>query len=156
MKCISLWQPWASLIALGSKRIETRGWSTKLRGEIAIHAALRRPLIELNSLLALDVFQQGLSDLSPHRITVDDLPFGAILATCKITDVRHTEELRNRISPHEFEYGDYRDNRFGWMLEDIRRLKEPIPIKGRQGLFNVDLEACELQEWAFIENIEKK
>lgn len=28
MRALSLWQPWASAIAAGAKKIETRGWST--------------------------------------------------------------------------------------------------------------------------------
>lgn len=43
MKAITLWQPWASLIALGVKTIETRSWATSHRGPIAIHAATRKP-----------------------------------------------------------------------------------------------------------------
>jgi hypothetical protein len=46
MKVLSLHQPWASLIALGVKTIETRSWSapTSLVGQrIAIHAAAKRP-----------------------------------------------------------------------------------------------------------------
>ena len=39
MRALSLWQPWASGIALGAKRIETRSWSTPYRVPIAIHAA---------------------------------------------------------------------------------------------------------------------
>ena len=42
MKTISLWQPYASLIAAGVKTIETRGWAPpkRLMGQrIAIHAA---------------------------------------------------------------------------------------------------------------------
>ena len=42
MKAISLWQPWASLIACGAKPFETRHWAPprELIGEsIAIHAA---------------------------------------------------------------------------------------------------------------------
>lgn len=34
MKAIRLWQPWASLIALGHKTIETRSWPTKYRGPL--------------------------------------------------------------------------------------------------------------------------
>ncbi|WP_371822846.1 hypothetical protein [Cohnella sp. LGH] len=30
MKAITVWQPWATLIALRLKRYETRSWSTKL------------------------------------------------------------------------------------------------------------------------------
>lgn len=29
---ISLWQPWATLMAIGAKTIETRSWSTRHRG----------------------------------------------------------------------------------------------------------------------------
>ena len=39
MKAISLWQPWASAIAIGEKTIETRSWWTPHRGALAIHAA---------------------------------------------------------------------------------------------------------------------
>lgn len=38
MKAITIKQPWATLIALGEKRFETRSWQTKYRGPIAIHA----------------------------------------------------------------------------------------------------------------------
>lgn len=39
MKALSLWQPWATLIAIGAKQYETRGWSTPYRGPLIIHAA---------------------------------------------------------------------------------------------------------------------
>ncbi len=39
IKAISLWQPWASLVAAHVKRHETRHWSTEYRGLLAIHAA---------------------------------------------------------------------------------------------------------------------
>lgn len=43
MKALSLTQPWASLVAIGAKRIETRSWSTSYRGLVAIHASKRFP-----------------------------------------------------------------------------------------------------------------
>src|ERR1700694_3122793 len=43
MKALSLWQPWASLIAMGLKEFETRHWATSYRGPLVIHAA-KRPL----------------------------------------------------------------------------------------------------------------
>jgi hypothetical protein len=48
MKCISLHQPWASLVVVGAKRYETRHWSTAVRGQILIHAAKKwnRDLVE--------------------------------------------------------------------------------------------------------------
>lgn len=43
MKALSLTQPWATLVAIGAKRLETRSWSTTYRGPLAIHAAKRFP-----------------------------------------------------------------------------------------------------------------
>lgn len=43
MKAITLHQPWASLIALGVKTVETRSWNTNYRGTLAIHAGLHDP-----------------------------------------------------------------------------------------------------------------
>lgn len=36
MKALTIWQPWASLIARGVKQYETRSWPTKYRGPIAM------------------------------------------------------------------------------------------------------------------------
>ncbi len=44
MKAITIWQPWASLIACGAKKYETRSWATNYRGPIAIHAARLNPI----------------------------------------------------------------------------------------------------------------
>lgn len=41
MKALTLHQPWASLIAAGVKTIETRSWSTRYRGPLAVHAGKR-------------------------------------------------------------------------------------------------------------------
>lgn len=41
MKALTLYQPWAQLIVLGPKTIETRSWSTKYRGDEYIASALK-------------------------------------------------------------------------------------------------------------------
>src|SRR6202030_2406661 len=43
MKALTLTQPWATLVAIGAKRIETRSWPTLYRGPLAIYAAKRFP-----------------------------------------------------------------------------------------------------------------
>ena len=42
MKVISIIEPWASLIKDNIKFIETRSWKTTYRGEIYIHASLKK------------------------------------------------------------------------------------------------------------------
>jgi len=39
LKALTLWQPWASLLAGGGKMFETRSWKTNYRGPVVIHAA---------------------------------------------------------------------------------------------------------------------
>jgi hypothetical protein len=130
MKCISLWQPWASAIALGYKRIETRDWSTNVRGRIAIHAAKRWTSAER---LFLD--KQRALGRFPQTAT---LPLGAVVCTALLIDVRSTSSLiAAGISPMEGEFGNYLPGRYGWLLQDVRPLLAPIPFLGAQGFFDV-------------------
>ena len=43
-RAISLTQPFASLMAIGAKKVETRAWRTHFRGWVAIHAAKANPV----------------------------------------------------------------------------------------------------------------
>lgn len=109
---MSLHQPWASLIQLGVKTIETRSWSTKYRGPLAIHAAQRRPDTEMledgmggelwdgeNCLAQWS--QAEARDYSPNlappsharwglylspKWLWERMPLGAVVATCKLAD----------------------------------------------------------------------
>jgi hypothetical protein len=38
--CLSMHQPWASLLVMGFKRFEGREWSTKFRGPLWIHSTI--------------------------------------------------------------------------------------------------------------------
>ena len=43
LTCLTMHQPWASLLVYGIKRIEGRTWSTEHRGSLWIHAAGKQP-----------------------------------------------------------------------------------------------------------------
>ena len=127
MRAISLWQPWATAIAVGVKTIETRHWKTNYRGPIAIHAAKRWTRDERE--FAEVEFTNG---RLPKRI-----PLGAIVAVAVLSECKATWELDSEISAVERIYGNYSLGRFGWILTNIRALPEPVPWKGKQGFFNV-------------------
>lgn len=127
MIAISVWQPHATAVALHLKKIETRGWSTRHRGLIAIHAAARWTKQQKD----FAATERALGRLP------DKLPLGAIVAIAEVVDVKTTIELVTQISAIERLYGNYEPGRFGWMLEHIRPLPEPIPYKGSQGFFHV-------------------
>jgi hypothetical protein len=131
MKALSLWQPWASAIALGHKRIETRHWSTDFRGPLAIHAA---------KLFTSEQRDFHIAEMRSWRLP-RELPFGAIVALARLVDVVPTEQLATHVGDVEALYGNYGPNRFGWLLADIEPLAVPVPFTGRQGLFHVPEEA---------------
>lgn len=141
MKAISLWQPWASAIANGVKKIETRGWRTNYLGPIAIHAAQKRTadlrlhfetLLEEHDEIRF-AFTDGLD------LDFDTLPFGAVIATATLRAVGDIEFWSNSVSPAELALGDYSPGRFGWFLADVKKLPSPIPCRGGQRIFNVNL-----------------
>lgn len=153
MRAISLYQPWASAIALGAKTIETRSWATKYRGPLAIHAAKRCNKSELIHLSCCSNWRGAFwKTFRGNRTNFLGLPFGAIVATCELVDCRPTESFTNgemdrkRYPPEptnpdfwtERGIGDFSPGRFGWVLANIKALSEPIPCKGMQGLFEWD------------------
>jgi hypothetical protein len=72
MKCLSLKQPFADLLALGEKTIELRKWNTKFRGEFLIHASKN---IDVDACERLD-------------IEIEKLSIGAIVGSAYLYDVK--------------------------------------------------------------------
>lgn len=128
MKALSLWQPWATLMALGLKKIETRSWGTKYRGPLAIHAARR---IEFFVHLRI---QAALEEAGLHSA---DLPRGGIIGTVDIVDCKEIT-IANRPDYPEWAFGDYTPGRFMWITENAKPFKKIIPIAGFQRIFNVN------------------
>lgn len=165
MKAITLWQPWASAIALGYKTIETRSWSAPkaLIGQrIAIHAAQRYPA----------PFQ---GDRIGDFTFTEDIPLGAIVASAVLTDcvptldvddelpiawMRHVAPIhRNElwlwngpsftynastgqptwlhdVITDQLPYGDFRPGRWAWLLDDIAPTTERCPACWGEGCFH--------------------
>lgn len=134
MKGITLWQPWASLIAIGAKCYETRAWTTPYRGLVAIHASKTTPGVCWN-LRWQEPFRSVLQDAGLQSRS--DLPCGAILAVAELVDIASTKLIRDRLSDQERAFGDYRDGRKAWRLERIRRLDTPVRCSGAMGLWTV-------------------
>lgn len=131
MRALTLTQPWATLVAIGAKRIETRSWSTGYRGPVAIHAAKGFPAWARQT-CAEEPFA---SALRAAGITgPSQLPLGAVVATAVIEDVLHTEAV-TWVQEDERAFGDYEDGRFAWFLRDVVRLPKPVPARGALGLW---------------------
>lgn len=151
MKAITIIQPWATLIALGEKRFETRSWATRHRGEIAIHAGKKLD----KKICRREPFRSALAE---HGYTESNLPTGAVIAIADLLGCyaisRPCGEEESvwlegngqlvecgRVSPtareeREYVFGDYRDGRYAWEMADVQILREPVLAKGMQGLWN--------------------
>lgn len=160
-----MWQPYASLIALGFKTTETRSWPAPkalIGRRIAIHAAKRYP----------PAFQDD--RIGDYQFT-EDIPLGAVLATAEVVDCvptlvlgwsalrewrgwhyqSHGAPYRKIFGPDsnpgqcrwpetgvvvgvdQRPYGDFSEGRFAWLLDNIEQLDKPLPATGRQGLWEI-------------------
>jgi hypothetical protein len=144
IKALTILQPWASAIACGAKRIETRSWATKYRGLLLIHAGKGQP--------PQPIFVEACraAGLRSNPGESCCLPLGALIAVAELVDCLPTMHLaRNgvfftgrpdvtgRMTDQERALGNYIPDRYGWVLANVRRLPTPIPYRGRQGLFNI-------------------
>jgi hypothetical protein len=116
---------------MGHKKIETRSWSTKHRGELLIHASMGKA----GTLLASEPpFSKYISDFK-------QLPFGAIIGQVTLVDVVRVEQLPlsgaviNHLSLEERAFGDYSSGRYAWLLEEAIQFSRPFSIRGSLGLW---------------------
>lgn len=128
MRALTLWQPWAQLVALGHKRIETRSWGTNYRGPLVIHAALYFPR-EAQARLLEPAFVRALG-----RDTAMAFPLGKVVAVCRLAGCERCT-ARNTPGEPERSFGDYGPGRWLWRLEDVRALAVPVAACGKQGLW---------------------
>jgi hypothetical protein len=136
MKALSLTQPWATLVATGAKLIETRGWYSRHRGPLAIHASKSFPA-EARALCLREPFFSALARAGFHA---DTLPLGAVVAIANLSDVVPITEHNSPPEP-ERSFGNYSvPGRFAFVLETITPLPTPIPARGALSLWEWDEE----------------
>ena len=151
---ITLHQPWASLIALGLKTVETRSWPAPARlvgQRIAIHAGkrlVRQPGDAIERELRVRLGENW-------RLTI---PTGAVLATATLAGMTRVARI-DPLSSHAVHddstevgcaagrgrtlidpWGDFSAGRWLWFLDDVEALPEPVPAGGHQGFWRWNVE----------------
>lgn len=163
MKAITIYQPYASLIAEGHKHFEPRSFYTKYRGPIAIHSA---------RIIDPDVFRFLLCPISTVRelercgvnaYNVEHLSRSHIIAMAELVDIWEVEKrttggeivlrkLKNdnhqyhcqfrptetiiTLDSKEAALGDWRTGCYAFEFRNVKPLPEPIPAKGAINLWN--------------------
>lgn len=155
-KGLSVLEPWATLIGILAKRYETRSWYTPYRGLVLIHASasfhyqdkllcMEEPFY---STLKAAGYRFAWDGRKLKEVGEEKFPLGAVVAVAELVDCiliksRHHGPIKGELNlpPEEPEYsfGNYEPGRFAWILEDVTRLKVPVPCKGRLGLWEPDV-----------------
>lgn len=153
LRALSVRQPWAWAIALGGKHVENRHWSTRHRGLLAIHASCRRGWDQDSGALDSRIIRavhdsartpDGRLDppiachLNQQRTRITELSaddqrwaFGAIVGVARLVDIHAASECPGQCAPWGSPGGHH------WVLSDARALAEPVPCKGRLGLWQL-------------------
>lgn len=149
MKALTLWQPWASLIMIGAKPFEFRGWDYRNRYRglenevIVIHAGARpvrhNEVFDLLKRLGGDDDLTGLvADkarpllermLAAHKCQL--LPLGAGLGTVRLGRPRNAGAIFGGL-PRDSDRGDFN---YAWPLTEITPFDAPVPMRGAQGFW---------------------
>jgi hypothetical protein len=139
IRALSLWQPWASLMAIGAKKIETRSWPTDYRGLIAIHAAQKWDRDLRDQCLAHPFCDRLFDD--GHYENSTKLPRGGFVAVGKLRHCLSTTRDARFIPSEksdEFWFGDYSEGRFMWVFDEIWKLSSPVYAIGQRNLWTLD------------------
>jgi len=146
MRALTLWQPWASLLVMGADRpktMETRPWKTEYRGRLLIHAAKKEPrwvrdtFFERSPLR--DVLRRHIANAAVGFMELPalwaELPRGEVVGGVRLVECVPTDDPALDVTFDDELLGDYSPGRWAWITRKPYRLPEPIPARGRQGLW---------------------
>ena len=129
-KCLSLKQPYAELLVAGKKTIEVRTWNTKFRGQFLVHASKK------------------INEEVCKRLKIDQatLVTGAIIGNANIYNVIFYGSKNSFVKDKDkhFAGSNYGKPKYGFLVNQAKRFDIPIPISGKLGFFDVELNGLDL------------
>ncbi|KAK4755501.1 hypothetical protein SAY87_009258 [Trapa incisa] len=134
--CLTMHQPWASLLVHGIKRIEGRSWPAPIRGRLWIHAASKVP--DEETIKAMEEFYReiyavnGITNLKfPQHY-----PVSRLIGCVEVVGCLRREELAAWDKmPEGVRLEALTD--FCWLCERPQRLIIPFEMRGYQGVYNL-------------------
>jgi activating signal cointegrator 1 len=143
IKALTLYEPFATLIAHHFKEVETRSWYTSYRGPLAIHAAYHR---QDPTELSRVTFALGAHGFELPRPT-----FGAVVCTCDLVACLpaagaaiRAKSLKPPFEPRrgwafERQFGNFTAGRWAWILRNVQRLDRAWAAHGQRKLWECEL-----------------
>nr|WP_294550052.1 hypothetical protein [uncultured Rhodopila sp.] len=147
---ITVWQPWATLIAEELKPLEFRGWpahAALIGQRIGIHAGarpvrkdeVRDLLLKLQSLSWREtglVREGSIELLTKVLMAPGGLPLSSILCTAVLGQPIRNQDLATRMGIElmcDSDRGEH--SNYGWPLTDVEKLKPFVPVRGARGFW---------------------
>ncbi|EEE60342.1 hypothetical protein OsJ_13454 [Oryza sativa Japonica Group] len=131
--CLTMHQPWASLLVHGIKRVEGRSWPSPLTGRLWIHAASKVP--EADTIKAMEEFYReiyaldGITNITfPHHY-----PVSRLLGCVEVVGCVTSQELASWEHVRLEALTD-----FCWLCENPQKLVVPFDMRGYQGVYNLE------------------
>ncbi|KAF9605639.1 hypothetical protein IFM89_017982 [Coptis chinensis] len=142
-QCLTMHQPWASLLVHGIKRIEGRSWPAILRGRLWIHAAAKVP--DSATIKTMEDFYReiyavnGITDLK----FPENYPVSRLLGCVEVVGCVRCEEL---VSWEEVPEGVRLEGqtKFCWLCEKPQKLIVPLEMRGYQDVYNLERKIYEV------------
>lgn len=136
VRALTLLPPWANAVAHYGKAVENRSWvvpsTVEMPLKVLIHAAANSP-VALDE--RVDQIRWGISRVAHHLVYSSFVALATVTECHRANVCRHCSSIWRSHYPHDFH----------WVLDDVRSLPEPVPAKGRQGLWKPtpeQIEAC--------------
>lgn len=151
-KCITVKQPWASLIVHGIKDIENRTWKTNFRGRVLIHAGRLSKNGEYGSTVfyangskvpAKDFKMFSVLNDQQQKSTLEsnfasslygEIPTGAIIGSVEIVDC-----VINHLSIWAEKTIDGNKPIYNWVLANPILFDKLIPAKGKLSFWDFEI-----------------
>ncbi|CAM9496185.1 unnamed protein product [Ectocarpus sp. 12 AP-2014] len=144
--CLTMHQPWASLLVAGIKRVEGRSWPTEHRGILWVHAAAKEPnpaevrAVEdqYRSIYAVD----GISD---KLCLPTSYPTSCLLGCVDIVGCLPKAEFQ---AAEDIPLGPKLESQseFVFLCQDPRQLVLPFSLSGQHQLWKLDKPTREAAE----------
>ncbi|KAK7912409.1 hypothetical protein WMY93_012620 [Mugilogobius chulae] len=121
--CLSMHQPWASLLVRGIKRVEGRTWYTSHRGRLWIAAAAKKPTPQ--EIAEVENMYRHIYKKAP--VFPKDYPTGCLLGCVNVTDCLSQEQFREQTTVDDLRSFLQRPRRLYANPPAGRRICEEIP-----------------------------
>ncbi|KAK6645801.1 hypothetical protein PHAVU_L001688 [Phaseolus vulgaris] len=135
--CLTMHQPWASLLVYGIKRVEGRSWPSPIKGRLWIHAASKVP--DESTIKAMEYFYReiyalnGVTDIQfPQHY-----PVSRLLGCVEVVGCLTRDELACWEMVPEGVRLEAQTN-YCWLCERPQKLLIPFEMRGYQGVYNLE------------------